>query len=345
MSDTADRSDRPPRFRVGVVGAGRVGAVLGAALDRAGHRVVAVAAVSEASLHRAADLLPAAPVRTAPEVVVAADLVLLSVPDDALPGLVGGLATLGSFRPGQVVVHTSGRYGAAVLEAAARAGVLPLGIHPAMAFTGTAADLDRLSDVCFAVTTLKELQPLGEALVLEMGGEPVLVEEEDRPLYHAALTLGANHVATVVAQATRLLEDAGVEAPGRILGPLLASALDNALLEGEHALGGPAVDGDAGTVAEHLAELATEPEIRSTYRALSRASVELVQQRGRLRADEAESVLAVLAENGDPTGRTDRTGQSNGGGDGGDGLGSDGDDDGDGDDGDDPPTTGEADDR
>jgi len=314
---------------VGVVGAGRVGAVLGAALDRAGHRVVAVAAVSESSVQRAADLLPEALVRDVPDVVDGADLVLLAVPDDALPGLVSGLATLGSFRPGQVVVHTSGRYGAAVLEAAAGAGVLPLGLHPAMSFTGTAVDLDRLSDVCFAVTTLKELQPLGEALVLEMGGEPVLVEEEDRPLYHAALTLGANHVSTVVAQATRLLEDAGVEAPGRILGPLLASALDNALRDGDHALTGPAVDGDAATVAEHLAELATEPEIRSTYRALSRASVQLARQLGRLRAADAESVLDVLAEQ--PRTTADDAGDAY--------------DAGDPDDPDDPPHAGEVEDR
>ena len=52
-------------------------------------------------------------------------------------------------------------------------------------------------------------------------------------------------------------------------------------------------------MAEHLAELATEPQIRSTYRALSRATVELARQRGRLRPAEAESVLAVLAEHRD----------------------------------------------
>ena len=166
-----------------------------------------------------------------------------------------------------------------------------------MAFTGTAIDLDRLSDACFAVTTLKELEPLGEALVLEMGGEPILVEEEDRPLYHAALALGANHLSTLVAQATRLLEDAGVEDPGRVLGPLLGASLDNALRGG--VLSGPEADGDAGTVAEHLAELATEPQIRSTYRALARATVDLARQRGRLRAADAESVLAVLQETDD----------------------------------------------
>ena len=289
--------DRPPRFTVGVVGAGRVGAVLGAALHHAGHQVTAVAAVSEESRARAAELLPGVPVRDVPHVVTSVDLVLLAVPDDTLPSLVSGLARVGAFRSGQVVVHTSGRFGVGVLEPAAFVGSLPVALHPAMSFTGTAIDLDRLSDACFAVTTLKELEPLGEALVLEMGGEPVLVEEEDRPLYHAALALGANHLTTLVAQATRLLEDAGVDEPGRVLGPLLGAALDNALRAG--VLSGPEAAGDAGTVAEHLAELATEPEIRSTYRALARATVDLARQRGRLRPADADSVLAVLEESGE----------------------------------------------
>ncbi len=290
----SDPVGRPPRFRVGVVGAGRVGAVLGAALHRVGHEVVAVSAVSEASLERAADLLPGIPVLEVPDVVAGADLVLVAVPDDALRGLVAGLVATGSFHPGQVVVHTSGRHGVGVLEAATALDILPLALHPAMTFTGTAIDLARLVDCCFGVTTLKELRPLGEALVIEMGGDPVWIEEEDRPLYHAALTHGANHLVTLVAQSMELLEDAGVDAPGRVLAPLLAAALDNALRMGDQALTGPVVRGDAGTVAEHLAELASAPQTRQTYRALALATLERAVRRGRLRAAEAESVRAVL---------------------------------------------------
>lgn len=285
-----------PRFRVGVVGAGRVGAVLGAALDRAGHRVVAVSAVSEESRDRAAALLPGVPVQEVQDVVAAADLVLIAVPDDVLPDLVAGLTAVTAFRPGQIVVHTSGRFGVGVFEPAGATEILPVALHPAMSFTGTEVDLDRLSGACFAVTTLRDLQPLGEALVLEMGGEPIWVEEEDRALYHAGLTLGAYHLAALVAQSTRLLEDAGIADPGRILAPLLGTALDNALRQGDRALTGPVALGDATTVAEHLAELASEPEIRSTYQALARATVDLARQQGRLRPAAAASVLDVLRD-------------------------------------------------
>ncbi|MGW1927649.1 NAD(P)-binding domain-containing protein, partial [Streptomyces massasporeus] len=108
--------DRPARLTVGVVGAGRVGPALAAALRLAGHRPVAVSAVSDASRRRAAEFLPDVPVVEPARVLALADLVLLTVPDDALPGLVEGLADTGAVRPGQLIVHTSGRYGARVLD-------------------------------------------------------------------------------------------------------------------------------------------------------------------------------------------------------------------------------------
>src|SRR4051812_22998924 len=100
--------NRPARLAVGVVSAGRVGSVLGAALARAGHTVVAASGLSAASLARAERLLPDVPLLPPDETVRRADLVLLALPDDALAGMVRGLVATGSLRPGQIVVHTSG---------------------------------------------------------------------------------------------------------------------------------------------------------------------------------------------------------------------------------------------
>ena len=106
-------TSRPARLSVGVVSAGRVGAVVGAAWAAAGHHVVAASGVSRESVRRAAALLPDVPLRAPDEVVRGVDLALLAVPDDVLPGLVRGLAAAGCFRPGQIVVHTSGARGVA----------------------------------------------------------------------------------------------------------------------------------------------------------------------------------------------------------------------------------------
>ena len=292
--------ERPARLDVGVVGAGRVGAVLGAALQRVGHRVVAVSGVSEASRTRAAQLLPGVPVVAPDEVVRQAELVLLAVPDDALADLVAGLAATRAWQAGQLVAHTSGRHGLEVYAPALDQHVLGLALHPAMTFTGTGVDLDRLVDCCFGVTAPEPLRPVAEALVLEVGAEPVWIEESARPLYHAALAHGANHLVTLVAQSMQALRAAGVEAPSRVLGPLVSAALDNALRAGDAALTGPVARGDAGTVAEHLRQLESlSPDIRPTYLALARATAERALASGRLAPHVAEPLLDILATRSD----------------------------------------------
>ena len=291
--------DRPGRLAVGVVGAGRVGAVLGAALARAGHRVVAVSGVSDRSRERAELLLPGVPVVPPPDVCGAADLVLLTVPDDELPRLVAGLAETGAIRPGQLVTHTSGRYGVGVLHDAVAVGALPLAIHPVMTFTGTSIDLDRLGGCIFGVTVPPTLAPIADALVLEMGGEPVHVLEERRGLYHAALAHAANHLVTLVTSSADLLRASGVDQPARVLEPLLTAALDNALREGDAALTGPVARGDAGTVAAHVAAIGeVSPQARAAYVALARLTAERALDAGLLDAVRAEPLLDVLGDGG-----------------------------------------------
>ncbi|WP_345208460.1 Rossmann-like and DUF2520 domain-containing protein [Fodinibacter luteus] len=289
--------EHPARLTVGVVGAGRVGAVLGAALARAGHGVTGVSAVSAASLARAADLLPGVPVREVPDVVAGAELVVLAVPDDALADLVAGLTATGAWQAGQIVVHTSGRHGVSVLEPTRPHHVLPLALHPAMTFTGTAMDLERLAECCFGVTADDALRPVAEALVVEMGADPVWVLEADRAAYHAALAHGANHLVTLTSEAMELLARAGVAEPRKLLGPLMRAALDNALRLGDTALTGPVARGDVGTVEDHLRELdRLSPEIRRTYVALARATALRALDSGRLRPAAAEPLLDTLAD-------------------------------------------------
>ena len=292
-------TERPARLDVGVVGVGRVGGALAAALGLAGHRPVAASGVSEVSRRRAETLLPGVPLMEPAAVLERADLVLLTVPDDALPALVKGLAETGAVRTGQLIVHTSGRYGTAVLDPALRAGALPLALHPAMTFTGTPVDVQRLAGCTFGVTAPGELRLAAEALVIEMGGEPAWIDESARPLYHASLAIGSNHLVTLVAQAMDLLRTAGVAEPGRLLGPLLGAALDNALRSGDAALTGPVARGDAGTVAAHLRELRIHaPEDVPSYVAMARATADRALANGMLKAEYAEALLDALADEG-----------------------------------------------
>lgn len=286
--------DSPPRLRVGVVGAGRVGAVLGAALRNAGHTLTGVSAVSDVSLLRAEALLPGVPVLPADDVVSGCELLILAVPDDVLPELVAGFASAGVFKPGQFIAHTSGGYGIGVLAPATES--LPMAIHPAMTFTGTSVDLSRLHDTPFGVTAADAIRPVAEALVVEMGGEPIWVPEDARTIYHAAMVLGSNYLNVLVNESVSLLKEAGMENPARLLTPLMSASLDNALRFGDKSLTGPIVRGDARTVAKHLEALGDRPQTRAAYQVLGRLAVDRALEAGMITVDQAAELLIELGE-------------------------------------------------
>ena len=289
-------TEKPPRLDVGVVGAGRAGSVLGAALIRAGHKVKACTAVSEISKLRAESLLPGVAITSIAETVADKDLVLLTVPDDVLAEVVAGLAATNSVSPGTFIMHASGRYGIEVLSPLTKQGCLPLALHPVMTLTGTSIDLNRLSGCPFGVTTHETLRAVAETLVVEMGGEPVWVPEESRGLYHAALSFGANNVMTLVSQTIELLESAGVANPDALVAPLFGASLDNALRNGDAALTGPIARGDAGTVSEHLQALEPfGPAMVDAYLAMARLTADRALAAGLLRPDAAQNLLDVLA--------------------------------------------------
>jgi predicted short-subunit dehydrogenase-like oxidoreductase (DUF2520 family) len=285
------------RFRVGVVGAGRVGAVLAAALAAAGHEVVAAAGESDASHRRIAELLPVTANEKPSAVARSCDLLLLTVPDDMLPNVVAVLSASGAIHAGQYVVHTSGRHGLAVLDDVRAVGAHPVAMHPAMTFTGTAVDLGRL-------TAGPDERAFAEGLVADLGGRAMWVPEEMRTLYHAGLAHGANHLVTLVTQAMEVLAAAGADDPAGTLRPLLTAALDNALDQGDSALTGPIVRGDVNTVRAHLADIRAEaPQTLTSYVAMARATLDRVVTDGRLLPIRAEKIRQVLDAAVEPTAR------------------------------------------
>jgi predicted short-subunit dehydrogenase-like oxidoreductase (DUF2520 family) len=283
---------------IGIVGAGRVGAALGTAFAKVGHKITGASGRSDATAGRITRLLPGTPLRQAEDVVRHADLVILAVPDDALGPLVADLGESGAFRPGVIVAHTSGAQGIGILHPAVARGALPLALHPAMTFTGFPEDAERLaSGISFGITAPEELRVTVQTLVNELGGTAEWIPEERRALYHLGLAHGANHLVTLVNEAIDRLRDAGVAQPERVLSPLLHAALDNTLAHGDGALTGPVSRGDAGTIAKHLETLQmTAPDSAPSYVALARRTADRAIAAGRLSPSDAAPLLGVLAD-------------------------------------------------
>jgi predicted short-subunit dehydrogenase-like oxidoreductase (DUF2520 family) len=222
-------AERSGRLGVGIVGAGLVGPIIGAALAGAGHAIIGISAISEGSRERAEAILPGVPILEVHEILERSELVILAVPAAELEALVTGLAATGAWQAGQLVLHTAAEFGVGVLAPAMAAGAIPLAIHPIMSFTGSTIDLARMAESYFAVTAPAPVLPIGQALAVEMGGEPIVVAEADRAAYAEAISTATSFSTAIVDQATGLLASIGVEAPGSVLGPLVRSAVDNAL--------------------------------------------------------------------------------------------------------------------
>ncbi|MFO7779821.1 MAG: Rossmann-like and DUF2520 domain-containing protein [Nitriliruptoraceae bacterium] len=279
-------------MRVAIIGPGRVGTLLAVAGVRAGWRIVAVGGGHASSRTRLTGRIAGVRAHADPAAAVAdADLVLLTVPDDAIEPVVDALVRADALGPEQGVVHVAGSRGLAVLRRAGLTGARIAACHPAMTIPAGATDPDLLVGVPWAVTARPMELEWARELVVALGGDPHDVADDARTLYHAALAVASNAVGAAVVTARRLLLAANVEDPAAFLGPLAHASVDNAATDGAAALTGPIVRGDLGTVAAHLGGIATDlPELLTAYRALAQAVLEPV------RPALAPEVVAALEE-------------------------------------------------
>ena len=218
----------PGRLEVGLVGTAPELAIMGLALAGAGHFPWVITEPAAADRERVVSMLRGVTIRPAAEVVAATQLIIIGAGEgETVAQIVESLVD--SWRPGQIVLHTSAEFGIGVLEPATTKGVIPLAIHPVLTFTGTSLDLHRMKDAHFAVTAPAVALPIAQALVVEMGGEPFVVAEEDRAAYADAVATVGSFSRAIVDQATFRLQEIGVEHPGAVLRALAHSAVEEAL--------------------------------------------------------------------------------------------------------------------
>jgi predicted short-subunit dehydrogenase-like oxidoreductase (DUF2520 family) len=236
--DTPDTSACPRS--VAVIGAGRLGTALAAALRDRGVRV-------DGPLGRGAR-------------PTGVDAVLLCVPDAEIAAAAAAIAR------GPLVGHCSGATG---LD-----GLAPheaFGLHPLMTVPATGrAPFEGAG--CAVAGTTPRAERAARALAGRLGMRAVTVADEDRAAYHAAASIAANFLVTLEGAAERLAATAGVDR--ETLVPLVRAALENwAALGAEQALTGPIARGDEATVARQRAAVAERtPELLDLLDALAAAT-------------------------------------------------------------------------
>jgi predicted short-subunit dehydrogenase-like oxidoreductase (DUF2520 family) len=268
----------PVTSPIGIVGAGRAGLALALALRRARVAVAGVHARRERPVPSGVRLS----VGGTPPWLGSAGVVILAVGDDALPACAGGLAAAGGPARGQTVLHLSGALTHDVLAPLAAAGAATGSMHPlAVLGPDPSAAARRLRGATFALEGDLAAVAVADGIVRRLGGNPLPLDPERKPLYHAGAVFASNYVVTMVAVAVRLLEAAGItrERAVEALMPLARGSLEEVgALGTAAALTGPAARGDAATLRRHLAALGHADA--ATYRAVARETVRLARQGG-----------------------------------------------------------------
>jgi predicted short-subunit dehydrogenase-like oxidoreductase (DUF2520 family) len=280
---------------IGIVGAGAVGTALGVALTRAGWPIHAVASRDPDRRERFRTLVPGVrPFVEAAPLVEEVELIILAVPDDAIPRVAGELHMYG----GQAMIHTSGVLGAEALAPAMAAGTQVGSFHPLVAF----ADLERAVAALHGATIVIEgddqLLDLLARMAEAVGATPVRLPPGTKPAHHAAAVLAAGGFDALLDAIAELGRIAGLDEAGSlaIYGPLIEQTLANARVLGiRAALTGPMTRGDSGTVAAHLATLrARAPDVAELYRVLAAREIALAEARGALTPEAAAELRATL---------------------------------------------------
>jgi predicted short-subunit dehydrogenase-like oxidoreductase (DUF2520 family) len=267
-----------PRPSLAIIGAGRAGSALAIAAHEAGYVVAAVASRRGEVARLLADTVGAEAVPTPLSAVAAADLTLLAVPDVAITSVAAAIAASGMALRGRGVVHLGARFGPGVIASLRTSGAEVGVLHPLQALAGPdSASL--LDGAFFRIDATGTLRARLLTFVAALGARPLEVDPAQAPLYHAAAVLAGNAPLALLAEATRLLEAAGVSRADahEALAALLEGAARNARRGGPAAaLTGPVARGDSDAITAHLEALAAYPEARDLYLHLTRAMESLV---------------------------------------------------------------------
>ncbi|MBI5669403.1 MAG: DUF2520 domain-containing protein [Chloroflexi bacterium] len=271
------------RPTLGFVGAGKVGSTLARLWFQTGYAVRAISSRNRAKAETLAEQVDARVVATADEVIAAADLILLTVPDDAIEPLAASLQRESLM--GKGVIHTSGARDASVLAVLAARGALTGSLHPAFPFADVETAVQRLPGATFALEA--ESPPLRgwlRDLVLALDGRVMVIPPGQKAVYHSALVIASNYTVTLYAIAERLLTAIGAErdAAEGALNTLVQGTVDNLRETGiPAALTGPLTRADAGTIRRHLQVLRQiDPLVADLYLQLARLSLPMVRARG-----------------------------------------------------------------
>ena len=285
------------KSRVGFIGAGLVGGTLAVSLSRQGYPVLSVASRTFSSAEGLAERIQGCEAYpSGQQVADLSDVVFVTTSDDAIRPVVSAI----SWRQGQGVVHSSGAASLDVFEHAVGQGAIAGAFHPLQAISSVENGITSMPGTTFGIEGGPEMRAFLEDAARAIGGNPIFLKSEDKPLYHLTGVMLGNLLTTLVAVSAQLWEELGLtRADGvKALAPMMRQVSVNLATSGvPAAVAGPYPRGDIGTVRKHLETLqARAPHVLPLYCELALAGLPYALEKGTLKPDRAEEIRTLVEQ-------------------------------------------------
>lgn len=283
--------------KIGIIGLGRVGTALAILLDGAGHKIVSALDVDAKAKKRFGKAVPAKICETMDEALPEAEVILICVPDNAIPGVAQQISQSKALKSSVFVGHTSGVLGSDVLQEVKAKGCQAFSMHPIQTFSDIDSAVESIPGSYFGIEGDKDALEMARKIIASLKGRTILLNPEFKPVYHAALCVASNFMVALLDLAVKLCESADIE-KGKIAGilfPLVKTTISNFEKSGIKALSGPIERGDVATVRSQLESIMmTDPELLSTFVSLAMATVGVAEEKGSITAGQAKILLKTL---------------------------------------------------
>jgi predicted short-subunit dehydrogenase-like oxidoreductase (DUF2520 family) len=286
------------RNTTAILGLGKVGMAVGFLLRSAGYRIVAIASRSATSLNKGAVYTGGEACTSFSDAAARAECILITTADDAIESVCKEITSSGSIKPGNKVIHMSGAGGLNLLETAHNAGANVASIHPLQSFADVEGAIKNIPGSTFGITTADEIKEWSVQIVRDLGGIPFFVSDVDKPLYHAAACIASNYLTTLIHMVEEIYRLLGLNSEDsvRAIWPLVKGTMKNIEARGTvHALTGPVVRGDIGTIDKHIQALRSRlPALLPAYSILGILTTDIGLKKKTLSPNNAECIKKLL---------------------------------------------------
>ena len=283
-----------------LVGAGRVGTSLGKALSEIGYTLKSLSCATQREAEETRRIIgKGKPSTDNIDTAQNAELLFITVPDERIEPVVQELASSPLSWQNKTVFHCSGFLPSAVLQPLKTKRASTASLHPIQSIPSKETAPSVFQNIYFSLEGEKRAILLGQKIVHDLGSRSIQIKPEDKPCFHAALSISSNFLVVLIDSVLNLLKSAGLSETKaiQILRPLLNGTLRNISNNNVRtALTGPLIRGDRQTVYAHLEALKKFKDLEDLYRHLATMALDKIGKEKALPTKKIKELRRILED-------------------------------------------------